>query len=645
MGSHRPSPFWRGVPGHPERLRPPRLDGLPLSAAVRAVLEADGPSAAFRRHRELVDMAGRFRYFDREGRGFVAKRSDAAGAGGEVARAREAARALSGLRLRDGMRVEVVVPSLVELPDGEAVLLTEYAGRTLHAHRPVAAGLFPETVFAEVLRALLSRGIAWGGFVPRNVARAPDGAVLRLLDWENAEFHAPGRTRLDGLFLFRLAVGWSPLYGDWRAFLRRVRAYGADAALDDPGAGLDAFERAYREMSDPTLPPERVRRVCAETCLDSEAVPDGRRVRGLSADEAGHLVSDLLEPPLQVLYSLVTAELARRGPRGGYRRFLRALTRALQLACADGARFASVPLEEPRRAALLVLLAGLDGAAGAAWERVAAARTTPAVLGSLAAPRAGAAAAGVRLLRMRGRTGWEAARARAAALDALLAPLFRRTRALTHADGGLELLARGSLGQGLVTARSDVDFEVSGPLHPDGHAGQEAVVTAVLRLLGLGAEGSAGRPRTHDVTCGGGPRDLHEWMELRVPGSPERRVWWNEDPAEAPAERWAVSSRYEAEEHPPSPKHLFFQSRAAVARASYRAGFRLATTPAQLGALRGIIGGSAAERLEGVARAALALREADEAAPEGLPILGCVQDELGRLCAELRLPAPGGGPG
>lgn len=638
MTSHRVGPFWLGVPDHPETLAPCAPNATTPRQAAELAAQGSSLSVALRRHRELVDVHGRFRYYLHAGRAFVAKESDPDAAARECANARMAAERLHGLELSNGMKVRIAVPQLVELSGSRVLQVDQYLGRTLHDRGIEAARTFPERCFAELLQRLLSRGVAWSGYAPRNVICSEDDATLWLIDWEDAEFSRPGECSLDGLHLFRLVLNWSPLYGGWRSFLRRVQEYGVSVSLGSVSTGLDGFERTYRQIIGTALSDETVRSRCAEMCLASEAVQLGRPGRWLSADEVGHLVADLFDDPLQVLYSLATEALVDQVGGRRYQCFLRAVTRGCQVACGESGAATRIrfPLDEVRRTTLLVILTALDAPDLPCWERIASARSRSEVLDLLAGRGQGVAAAGAHLVRIEGHRGWDAARARSAVLDQLLSGLFAACRPLVGADEDLFLLLRGSLGQGLVSVRSDVDFEISGPRWKGGHPGLEALVVSVLNVLGIGAEGTAGRPETHDLVCGGGARDLHEWMELRMPGSPARAVWWDEDPGAVPADCWSTPSRFELEGHEPSAKHLFFAARAAVARLSFRAGFQVAASPAQLEALRGTPGAATVERL---LKSALHLRESEtSSSPADAAGTARLERDLRRFCLAHGLP-------
>jgi hypothetical protein len=95
----------------------------------------------------------------------------------------------------------------------------------------------------------------------------------------------------------------------------------------------------------------------------------------------------------------------------------------------------------------------------------------------------------------------------------------------------LQLILRGSLAQGVVSNRSDLDFELSSTAHPHGHRGAERLVVDILGTFGLASEASDGRPAEvdiHDSSSGLG-RDLYEWMELRRPGSVVHDPGWLAD--------------------------------------------------------------------------------------------------------------------
>ena len=217
------------------------------------------------------------------------------------------------------------------------------------------------------------------------------------------------------------------------------------------------------------------------------------------------------------------------------------------------------------------------------------------------------------LHRLVGRTGWTVGCERARLAELLLARVAGMiTQSFDAAD--LQLLLRGSLSQGVLGCRSDVDFELSSPEWPNGHRALEELVIGVLAAFGLVAEGSAARPSETDVHGPGTnlTRDAHEWLELRRPGSPLHDPGWLGDVLMPDvAELVGRPSRYERRGREETAKYLWFEARASLARVVFgsSASRPPATLVDQLARLPSLVAASDAADLAEAVKASFALRE------------------------------------
>lgn len=208
---------------------------------------------------------------------------------------------------------------------------------------------------------------------------------------------------------------------------------------------------------------------------------------------------------------------------------------------------------------------------------------------------AGIEALAQRLHASRANRGWQAGIERALLAEQLLLATYSWAIDRSGVDEPLELLLRGSGAQRLLSVFSDLDYEVSSPEHPHGHADVEAWMSDRLAALGVEAEGSDGRPREVDLTDPAGHcRDLHELTELRRAGSPRRDAGWvGEAFAGAPVDWWNRVSTYEAHGRHPHAKFAFFEVRALICRLSWRHGVLEGTTAGQLTGLARALPGEA----------------------------------------------------
>ncbi len=317
---------------------PAAIDAVDLGHATELALHEVGVMYAFRRPRELVDLRGQFRHFTYGDHQFVTKRASISNTRHEVENARVAAELLAGCK---AMR-PVVPRRLAGLSrDHEQVLVTADGGPTL-AHRPERLReAMPMSAFLAAMDRLLSRGIEWVGFQPRNVIREGDGS-LGLIDWEDCRFSPSGiRCRdIGDLTMLFWSIGWAGHYGltaeRFASELCRTLELTVRVEL------LDQFERAYAAIVGNDLPEHAVRRRCSPATIATEAprpggspddVPRHDPDVVLGHADLGHLLDELLPPHLSVLYTFATHTHSHLGGGdwGRYGSVVRLLNRALLL--------------------------------------------------------------------------------------------------------------------------------------------------------------------------------------------------------------------------------------------------------------------------------------------------------------------------
>lgn len=316
---------------------PPRtIDAEDLDRATEEALGQVGAMYAFRRPRELVDLRGQFRHFTYGDDQFVAKRANATNAGHEVDNAGLAAKVLAP---RNAVRP--VVPRLLasSKPDLGPVLITADGGPTL-AHRPERlCEAMPMSALFVAMDYLLSRGIEWVGFQPRNVIRDGDG-LLRLVDWEDCRFTMSGSRCRDigDLTLLFWSIGWAGHYGLTADQFASELCLTLDLAVRiEP---LDQFESAYAAIVGDDLPDDTVRRRCSAATIATEAPRPGGLTDEVSHDDPdlmldhadiGHLLDELLPPHLSVLYTFASHSHLEGGGCGGYGAVVHLLNQVLIL--------------------------------------------------------------------------------------------------------------------------------------------------------------------------------------------------------------------------------------------------------------------------------------------------------------------------
>jgi hypothetical protein len=469
----------------------------------------------------------------------------------------------------------------------------------------------PQQALIVLLNALLAAGVEAPGFVPRNMFHR-DGHLC-VIDWEDASFAAPSAAPSD-LTVMKWDIAWSDVY----RIDPRVRHTITVRRKDEPP---DTFERAFLDLMGVGLVPAEARTRGMELTLRSELYVRG--VEGITAAELGHLVDEILPARHSVLYTSVTAHLRAVGGEPAYAKFLTGFWKDVHSRAAIGRRATRT---NGLHVNLLLFLCSAADRCLAPW------RSDTASLDELRNALSELAPHG----------GWTAACRRAELAEALLVRICDLVvSALGLTD--IELILRGSLAQGAVTYCSDLDFELSGPRFPSGHRGAERLVLDILAACGLEAEASEGRPTEADLydQRSGLTRDVHEWMELRRPGSDLHDPGWLRH-IFAPTMTQLVytDSEYERAGRRNSAKFAWFEARTLLARLAFR--YAQGPPPViiwrQLNLVDKVIDGVRANELRDIVMIALDLRERNG---QDLAQISALQRRIDELCRQVSLPGAG----
>ncbi|MFD0404702.1 hypothetical protein [Kitasatospora sp. NPDC127116] len=587
-----------------------------LAASVRQLYDGGGEGVAFD-GLDLVDVGGQVRRFRYRGRDLVAKLRPLEAARSERALAAEAARRLGRLVVNGFGIVKVCVPELVPLPGRRAALVSPYLGTRMSAEDGGVIGL-SAPVIVGLLVALLDRGVEASGCVPRNMFRRVGETVL--IDWEDALL-VPAGTAPDELTLMKWDIAWSDLLGRDLKLREQIPVSAPDREME-----LDGFETVLAGWLLPAMARRDVRGYGIGVTLASE-LPLGKN-GSASAASLGHLAEDVLPPGLGVFHSVLTARLREQCGEDAYAFLLGQLE---SLVSGRQSATPSLELEGLRRTWVLALFSAAETClmpvSGLPLDQLAA-----------------------QLERLAFTSGWAAACERAAAAAEITGRLAAVILAVLLLNEELDLLLRGSCAQGVVARGSDVDFELSSAEHPDGHRPVEDLLIEVLACLGLAAEGSAARPAESDLvsTDNRTSRDLHEWLELRRPGSVFQDPGWTTDLLLPPsAGTVARPSQYEQQGRESTAKYLWFESRAALARLAFTASdiSRMPVTlEGQLAVIPQVIGAEDAAELRDLVHATFSLRERSGLArpPEDQAMgeIARLADRLDRFRQRVGLPGP-----
>ncbi|KQV20864.1 MULTISPECIES: hypothetical protein [unclassified Kitasatospora] len=586
-------------------------DARDLAVSVQHAFEQPDKGTEFELS-GFVDVAGLVRRLRHREREVVAKLRCTEAALSEQRLAAEAARRLDDLSVAGFGAIQVCVPELVQLPDQRAALVSPYLGIPLSAPSAAALGLSGGAV-SELLATLLARGVEASGCIPRNMFCHSGRTVL--IDWEDALLVTAGAAP-DQLTLMKWDIAWSDLFGDDLRLSDQI-----PASVPGGAAELDGFEATLAAWLPPATTRQEVRRHGIEVTLASE-LPVSEAAPA-SAARLGHLAEDVLPPQLGVFHTVLTARLRERHGDAAYAALLGQLH-----ALVKHPRPTVPELEELRRGWVVELFSAAED------DLLGEAQTLRQLVWHLD--------------QLVSTSGWAGACERAEVTEEITSRLARVVLAtLGHEE--LDLLLRGSCAQGVLGLCSDVDFELSSAEFPAGYQPAEELLIEALGCLGLAAEGSAARPVERDLVSADGrvSRDLHEWFELRRPGSAHHDPGWTAALLSGPsADELCRPSQYEEQGRELTAKYLWFESRAALTRLAFTApGLfpRPVTLERQLTALPGLIGDREAAELRDLVHETFTLREAAD--PSRL-VGGQAERECSRLAERLdrlrqRLGLPG----
>ncbi len=586
--SDKVSVFWQGVTGHPTHLKPISTSSSSLHEAIRSVVSNMELRASLRHCRELIDVKWKFRRFEYNNTTWIGKITSRKSAQVELMNARHSQKKLSGLTIDYSIPIRVIVPSLFQIDSNTSVLVSQYQGPSLHNAEHNSKRRLSNSQMLEIFATLIKNGIMWKGFCPRNVIvdiKKTPPRYISLVDWEDTSFFDTSDTlKIEDLFLFFIKLNWSPFYNDFGIEFNNFCSKLDYILTTSP---LDNFEKCYQVLcghSDANITRTR----CCKITLKSEK-PIKKKL-SLSPFEAGHFIDENVPKSLSVAYTALSANLRSTHGDSYFVILLNCLTKMLQLRVgnSEGNENISRLQTNVSKDILLHILSIPTCNARGLMERLKYANTELDVYDAYRKKGGPAARGAVEFLLLSDKTGWDAAVRRSESVDKILSGLFNHVGKAIGNKSELELILRGSVAQGLMTTRSDLDFEVSGPKYPDGNLEWESLIIEAVKLLGLESEGSCSRPLFADlVTIRNSKltRDLHEWMELRKIEGNEHNPGWLRNHFQVSTFQLLQESLYEKEGIPLSPKTLFFRVRTLIARLNFYYGFEFAKTELQLASI------------------------------------------------------------
>jgi hypothetical protein len=514
-----------------------------LTARVQAVYRAVPNRYGMPQQHDVIDPHFRLRRFAYSGTYYVAKAVSTQTAHLERAAAVAAADRLDNAQV-GVFKLVVLVPDLVQIDDGRTVLVARDLGAPIPATPGGAAGL--ELVMSGLAKLLVARGVEWRGFAPRNLIIDQGAQCLWLIDLEGAILHAGVAAALSRTILLKWRLNWRQAFTAGGPLERAILAIPRRPGVT---SDLDAFERCLLNTVEWTGDLDTLLDYADAATLEAEVPLAGLPPGRLSAFAIGHYLDEVLPPPVSVLVTFLCARLRRLDANGAtamYSKLSLAIRAIPPGRCAERVPDLILPILD----ATIALGTGKG----------------PHSFSNLLAS----------LMSLRDEQGWSAAITRAVILGRICAAAYVCVTEAFPFLPKCDLVLRGSVGQGLASRQSDVDFEISSVAFPGGRPGLEALIASLLGLFGISAEGSRARPTEPDLVGEHGHRrDANEWSQLRDPATDERPLWLEGLFPQARDGWWTDLSLFELAQPRAAldtPSYRFKCVRAALARAAAKAG-------------------------------------------------------------------------
>lgn len=564
-----------------------------LARALHFVFNDYSDRFRFKRSREIKDPHSPVRQFAFRGQLWIAKVKPCEAAWSERRNAECVAARLEGIAL-DGFSLAVVVP-LIEPLDAERIaLVSPDCGVTLHSQDTAeTTSARCEALIAALMENLHAHGIDWRGFAPRNIIVDRAARRISLIDFEDVHLNAPfSPLRRSTLLKWRL--NWAQMYGmdggtNWADSRILSRMSEFQTLPVKSVHALDGFEQCfsmiceYPEEGGYDAMLDTTDRATFSAELPLRDLPSNR----MTPLELGHLLDDVFPAHLSVWSTFIIARLRTDNPCEARELFI-SLDNTV-------ARYAGQPTQRFQHALFDALVLAIPSPGGQVPTLCAA------------------------ILSLAAADGLDAAFARSALLDDLLAALDHSIRFAFPGLPNRTLLLRGSSGSGVVTRASDIDFEYSAPDLPNGTVGREALLAEMLNCCGIACEASGERPLEHDLRGAmGHHRDANEFSQLRNPVTGGRPIWLAEVHPNEYMKWWRQLSLYEATADPDlrrEPAYLFKSARATLARIAASHGIPHPHVRAQLDALGHMLPTRRAEALRSMLELSVVLRESPKANP------------------------------
>lgn len=271
---------------------------------------------------ELIDVNDRFRIFEHENKYYIIKKTSKFDGNLEIKLAKKAAGILDGLKVDDYV-IKVIRPTIYYDEDF-SYILTEYMGNSLQEYNYSKQNKLSIEIntIIDILKLFLNKGILYRGFLPRNMVVNEN--VIYLLDWEDATFNTNSENKINLLWKTNFILNWSYFY-DYKVLENELDKY---CTLNQEPALLK-YEEKFKNMANLDYDTVELRKFILKTVMESEkSINDETNDFVISPNDMAHLVSDLFNSDIDVLFD-ISSSVLRRKSETKYVELLKILSNAI----------------------------------------------------------------------------------------------------------------------------------------------------------------------------------------------------------------------------------------------------------------------------------------------------------------------------
>lgn len=473
---------------------------------------------------------------------------------------------------------KIINYKLFKINNVKSVLISEYKDNFSNSN------LYLKKIFSFLdivvfLKKFLTLGIKWSGFLPRNILIDQDNN-LWLIDFEDVEFfNFSDNYKLDDVTSLKFLIAWVDVYCDWE----KCKSIFEKNISFSICKNLDKFEKTYLSILGGNVDALDIKNMSTKNTLNSELYCHDNYGK-FSPSQVGHIIDEHLPITWSVFYTVFSSNFRKSFGEKYYSFFIAALSNLLFLSYQNNLLSIDISLnliiafecifENKLNFELFQDLSNKKNLNS--YMRLVSKYSNMYIY--------------IKKLKFLNKgKSIKSANIRSFILETLICKIYKMITSVFEINVDINLLFRGSFSHCIITTKSDVDFEISGPSYPNGYIGLEKIIIDFLSILRIAAEGSESRPTEKDLISKSGTmtRDKYEFWELRQPLSfVNHSTWLSKEFDVNSSGSLCVPSEYEKIPHELCAKLLFFEIRSCIVNISKYYGFDYINIFVQLNMLK-----------------------------------------------------------